>query len=92
MRAPIASPVRPPTNPMRADSATNCRMIAPWLAPMALRMPISRVRSATDIVIVFTTDRPPTSSEISAMPKMIDVEDLHLLADLLLERAAGRPP
>ena len=50
---------------MTADSATNCDMIWPSEAPIALRMPISRVRSLTDIVIVLMTERPPTSSEIA---------------------------
>ena len=50
---------------MTADSAMNCPMICPSDAPIALRTPISRVRSETDIVIVLMTDRPPTSSEIA---------------------------
>lgn len=38
-------PSRPPSAEVVAASMTNCRMIAPSLAPSALRMPISRVRS-----------------------------------------------
>ena len=43
---------------------------------MALRMPISRVRSSTDMVMVLTTDRPPTSSEMRATPKMMALKIL----------------
>ncbi len=35
-------------------------------------MPISRVRSAIDIAIVLTTDRPPTARLMSAMPTRIE--------------------
>ena len=36
------------------------------LAPIALRMPISRVRSVTLTSMMFITPIPPTSSEIAA--------------------------
>ena len=35
-------------------------------APIALRMPISRVRSVTETSMMFITPIPPTSSEIAA--------------------------
>ena len=35
-------------------------------APIALRIPISRVRSVTDTSMMFITPIPPTSSEIAA--------------------------
>ncbi len=70
---PKAKPTRPPINPIVADSAMNWRMILPSEAPMALRIPISRVLSDTDIVIVFITDKPPTNREIMAIPKIIEV-------------------
>ena len=35
-------------------------------APIALRMPISRVRSVTVTSMMFMTPMPPTSSEIAA--------------------------
>ena len=40
-------------------------------APIALRMPISRVRSVTAIVIVLTMEIAPTMRATSAAPKMI---------------------
>ena len=38
------------------------------LAPIALRMPISRVRSVTDTSMMFMITIPPTSREIAATP------------------------
>ena len=38
------------------------------MAPSALRMPISRVRSVTDTSMMFIMPMPPTSSEMLAMP------------------------
>ena len=37
------------------------------LAPSALRMPISRVRSVTETIMMFMMPMPPTSSEMAAM-------------------------
>lgn len=36
-------------------------------APRALRMPISRVRSVTDTIMMFMMPMPPTSREMAAM-------------------------
>ena len=36
-------------------------------APVAMRMPISRMRSVTDTSMMFITPMPPTSSEIAAI-------------------------
>ncbi len=42
------------------------------LAPIALRMPISRTRSDTETSIMFMTPTPPTSSAMPAMkPTMV---------------------
>ena len=38
------------------------------VAPIAMRMPISRVRSVTETSMMFMMPMPPTSSEIAAMP------------------------
>ena len=37
-------------------------MISPRVAPSALRTPISRVRSVTEIIMIATTPTPPTMS------------------------------
>ena len=47
-------------------SVTNWARIAVRGAPMALRIPISRVRSVTVTSMMFITPIPPTSSEIAA--------------------------
>ena len=59
--------------PISADSATSSRTIRERLPPIARLMPISRVRSAIDIAIVLTTDRPPTTRLISAIPTRIEL-------------------
>ncbi len=64
---------------MKADSPRNWPTICRCEAPMALRMPISRVRSSTDMVMVLTTDSPPTSREMSATPKMMLLKILVML-------------
>ncbi len=71
--APRMSPMAPPRNPMSAASMTSSRTIRVRLPPMARLMPISRVRSAIDMAIVFTTDRPPTRRLISAIPTRIEL-------------------
>ena len=48
-------------------SARNCSIMSRRLAPIALRTPISRVRSVTDTSIMFITPMPPTSSEMPAI-------------------------
>ena len=40
------------------------------VAPMAMRMPISRVRSVTETSMMFMMPMPPTTSEIEAMMPM----------------------
>src|SRR6476469_3653479 len=44
-----------------AASTRNCQRIVPFVAPNALRTPISRVRSVTLIIMIATTPTPPTS-------------------------------
>ena len=51
-------------------STTNCRRISLLVAPRALRVPISRVRSVTDTSMMFITPMPPTSREMPAMTEM----------------------
>ena len=65
---PKKRPETPPIRPITPASVKNWRTIWPSDAPMALRTPISRVRSFTDMVMVFMTDRPPTKSAMMATP------------------------
>ena len=58
--------MRPPPNERIADSIRNCSRMSEGVAPMALRMPISRVRSVTDTSMMFMMPMPPTSREMTA--------------------------
>ncbi|CRX29690.1 hypothetical protein PAERUG_P54_1_London_24_VIM_2_04_13_06168 [Pseudomonas aeruginosa] len=66
-----AIPARPPTTESIAASVRNWRRISPWRAPVAMRMPISRVRSRTVMSMMFITPIPPTSREIAAIEPSI---------------------
>ena len=46
----------------------NWKRMSRLLAPIALRMPISRVRSRTETSMMFMIPMPPTISEIEAIP------------------------
>ena len=67
-KQPTTMPIRPPQHETDAASIKNCMMISRRLAPMAMRMPISRVRSVTDTSMMFIMPIPPTSREIIATP------------------------
>ena len=60
-----ASPPRTPMSPPNSDSITastrNCSRTWPSTAPIARRMPISRVRSVTETSMMFMMPMPPTS-------------------------------
>ena len=59
-------PVTPPSTEISAASERNWPRMSTRRAPIALRMPISRVRSVTVTSMMFITPMPPTSSEIAA--------------------------
>ena len=61
---PSATPPAAPTVASVTDSTRNCRRMSVRRAPSDLRMPISRVRSATAISMMFMITIPPTTSEI----------------------------
>ena len=63
---PLIMPINPPIMVIMADSERNWSMMERVLAPKALRMPISLVRSVTDTSMIFITPIPPTISEIAA--------------------------
>ena len=60
----------PPIRHRITLSVINCIRMALPGAPSALRVPISRVRSVTDTIMIFITPMPPTSSEMAAMALM----------------------
>ncbi|MCG3163443.1 MAG: hypothetical protein JMDDDDMK_04870 [Acidobacteria bacterium] len=67
MVMPSRIPIMPPVRLSTMDSIRNCVRTADERAPIAMRMPISRVRSVTDTSMMFMMPMPPTSSETLAM-------------------------
>ena len=67
MPTPSRTPIAPPSTLITTASIRNWRRMSPRLAPIALRMPISRVRSVTDTSMMFMMPMPPTSSDTAAM-------------------------
>ena len=61
-------PMRPPSSDRTSASTRNWARMSRPRAPIALRMPISRVRSRTETSMMFMIPMPPTMSEIEAMP------------------------
>ena len=67
MPQPSAIPISPPTIVSATASARNCEVMSERVAPIALRRPISRIRSVTLVSIMFMIPMPPTSSEMPAI-------------------------
>ncbi len=59
--APRNTPITPPSALRVTASVRNCSRMLLRLAPMALRTPISRVRSVTETSMIFITPIPPTN-------------------------------
>ena len=59
-KIPSTNPMNPPNAVKIQDSMRNCINTFPRVAPSALRIPISRVRSVTDTSMIFITPIPPT--------------------------------
>ena len=64
---PTTTPARPPIKQTITASVRNWNITSKLRAPIAMRMPISRVRSVTDTSMMFITPMPPTRSEITAI-------------------------
>ena len=64
---PTIIPMIPPDKLIKIASSKNWEMISNWVAPNALRVPISRVRSSTDASMMFMMPIPPTKRLIPAM-------------------------
>ena len=71
-------------------SVRNCQMMSRRRAPMARRMPISRVRSLTDASITFITPTPPTmkatveSANITARVAKVILSKVSVIVSLVL--------
>ena len=78
----------PPMAERIADSVRNWMSTSLVLAPRALRMPISLVRSVTLTSMMFMIPMPPTTREMAAMaptpaempPMMLSMEDISCTA------------
>ena len=64
---PMRIPRKPPITPIMTASMRNWVIIVSYVAPNALRMPISLVRSVTDTIMIFMMPMPPTMREIAAI-------------------------
>src|SRR5579864_9510629 len=62
------TPIAPPTADITAASIRNCNRISLRCAPMALRIPISRVRSVTVASITFMITTPPITRNTETTP------------------------
>src|SRR6267143_389002 len=65
---PSATPPAAPTRASVVASTRNCRRMSRRRAPRDMRMPISRVRSATAISMMFMMTIPPTTSDTATRP------------------------
>ena len=67
---PSSRPSAAPKPVSVTASTRNCHRIVHRVAPSALRTPISRVRSVTEIIMIAITPMPPTSrpTDDSASP------------------------
>ena len=64
---PNKIPATPPMNDINIASIRNCTIMSLLFAPIALRKPISRVRSDTETSIMFIMPIPPTKSDMAAI-------------------------
>ena len=62
--SPRRVPIRPPIQDKRVASRINWIKRVCWVAPNERRMPISLVRSMTEMVIILVIPMPPTRSVI----------------------------
>src|SRR6185312_14900821 len=86
-RSAQAEPDQAAQQPDDPGPATSSRTMRRPEPPMARRMPISRVRSATLMAIVLITDRPPTMRLMAATPMMIALK-ITVVAPTVLENSA----
>ena len=77
-------PITPPSRQIKIASIKNCCKILLCLAPIAIRTPISFVRSVTETNIIFITPMPPTTSEINAIEEISKVIVLVVLVMVCL--------
>ena len=84
---PKTTPMIPLEKVRTTASTRNCTLTSRLLAPMALRNPISRVRSVTVVSIMFMIPMPPTMSDMPATAARSRVRVL-VVDDRLAARSA----
>src|SRR5881394_4055549 len=82
---PASIPTAPPTTVRVEASTRNCHWMARRVAPSALRTPISRVRSVTEIIMIATTPTPPT---INAMDDSTSITRKNMPVTLFQESSS----
>ena len=63
---PRTSPSTPPAKLIRNASIRNCIRMSREEPPSALRRPISRVRSSTEVLMMFRMPNPATTNDTEA--------------------------
>src|SRR6266480_2375557 len=71
---PRSNPMPPPMLPINTASSRYSRRMCPTLAPTAFFSPISRTRSVAAVSMEMITERPPTTSAMSAAPVVMAVK------------------
>ena len=74
-------PITPPSSESTTASTRNWSSTSRGCAPIARRMPISRVRSVTDTSMMFMMPMPPTTSDTAATPP----SSIVIVSELTLE-------
>src|ERR1035437_8445538 len=80
---PSTMPMIAPIKPIITDSPRNIVSTVLLFMPNALRMPISRVRSISDTIMMFIIPMPATNSEIAAIPPRNNCSMLKMLVSKL---------
>ena len=80
----IINPITLPIKVIKTVSARSSVITFPFAAPIALFMPISLVRSFTDIIITVIILKPATKSETAPMAESANVIILSRLFSLFL--------
>ena len=78
---PTKIPITPPKSPINNVSERKIPKTVRFFVPMAFKIPISRVRSMIDTIMIFMMPTPATSNEIPPIPprKIEIVEKIELM-------------
>ena len=82
-------PITAPIKPIITDSPRKMVSTVLLFMPNALRMPISRVRSISETIMMFIIPMPATSSEIAAIPPRNNCRMLKMFVSKLSTAVAG---